>query len=155
MILAKDSLRRRQGRARRRRRDRTAVRRQRPGGLYFREYTKRPRAAEVPAPAAVPPEAPDVEKDSRPTSALAWMLVGAVIALAVVVIAAPGHERVVLKVANSGSFIFPEVVEAGELISVRLRELAGGEVKVWFSRGALLNLARSSPETSRGSLKRR
>jgi hypothetical protein len=34
------------------------------------------------------------------------------------------------KVANSGSFIFPEVVEAGELISVRPRELAGGEVKV-------------------------
>ncbi len=45
----------------------------------------------------------------------------------------PDHERVVLQVSKPGSFSFPVNVKAGELISVRPRELAGTEVTITIS----------------------
>jgi len=55
------------------------------GGLYFRRYAKRPRPDEPAAPG------PDVAPGSRPTSPLAWIMLGvilAVFALAVVMVVA-------------------------------------------------------------------
>ena len=50
------------------------------GGLYFRGYAKRARPDDPPA------RGPDVAQGSQPTSPLAWMMLGVILALVAVAV---------------------------------------------------------------------